>query len=83
MSRGYDRRLYIMRSSCPGVRRICNRQHGFLDPLVVRRSKRAQTVGEIARRYCQFVDLFERKDASVSSVASSSVRPEYRSSMEG
>jgi hypothetical protein len=64
MSRGYDRRLYIMLSSCAGVRRICNRPHGFRDPLVVRRSKRAtrdQTVAEIARRYCQFVDLFERK----------------------
>jgi myo-inositol catabolism protein IolC len=58
----------------------------FWDPLVAWRSKRAtrdQTVAEIARRYRQFVDLFERKDASLSSVASSSVRPEYRSSMEG
>ena len=58
----------------------------FWDPLVAWRSKRAtrdQTVAEIARRYRQFVDLFERKDASLSSVASSRVRPEHRSSMEG
>jgi 5-dehydro-2-deoxygluconokinase len=58
----------------------------FWDPLVAWRSKREtrdQTVAEIARRYRQFVDLFERKDASLSSVASPSVRPEYRSSMEG
>jgi myo-inositol catabolism protein IolC len=58
----------------------------FWDPLVAWRSKRAmrdQTVAEIARRYRQFVDLFERKDASLSSVASSSVRPEHRSSTEG
>ena len=58
----------------------------FWDPLVAWRSKRAtrdQTVAEIARRYREFVDLFERKDASMSSVASSRVRPEHRSSMEG
>jgi myo-inositol catabolism protein IolC len=58
----------------------------FWDPLVAWRSRRAtrdQTVAEIARRYRQFVDLFERKDASLSSVASSRVRPEHRSSMEG
>jgi 5-dehydro-2-deoxygluconokinase len=58
----------------------------FWDPLVAWRSKRAtraQTVAEIGRRYRQFVDLFERKDASVSSVASSSARPEHRTSMEG
>jgi myo-inositol catabolism protein IolC len=59
----------------------------FWDPLVAWRSKRAtreQTVAEVGRRYRQFVDLFEReKDASQTSVASSSVRPEHRSSMEG
>jgi myo-inositol catabolism protein IolC len=59
----------------------------FWDPLVAWRSKRAtreQTVAEIERRYRQFVDLFERKKyASQTSVASSSVRPEHRSSMEG
>ena len=57
----------------------------FWDPLAALRGKRAtrdQTVAEIARRYRQFVDLFERKDASLSAVASSSVRPEHRSSME-
>jgi myo-inositol catabolism protein IolC len=59
----------------------------FWDPLVAWRSKRAtreQTVADIGRRYRQFVDLFEReKDASRTSVASSSVRPEHRSLMEG
>jgi myo-inositol catabolism protein IolC len=59
----------------------------FWDPPVAWRSKRAtrdQTVDEIARRYRQFVDLFEReKDASQTSVASSSVRPENRSFVEG
>jgi myo-inositol catabolism protein IolC len=59
----------------------------FWDPLVAWRSKRAtreQTVAEIERRYRQFVDLFEeKKDASQTSVASSSVRPEHRSSVEG
>jgi myo-inositol catabolism protein IolC len=44
----------------------------FWDPLVAWRSKQAtrdQTVAEIARRYRQFVDLFERKRASLSSAA--------------
>jgi hypothetical protein len=55
-------------------------------PRVAWQSKRAtrdQTVAELGRRYRQFVDLFERRDASRSSVASSSVRPEHRSSIEG
>jgi myo-inositol catabolism protein IolC len=58
----------------------------FWDPLVAWRSKQAtrdQTVAEIARRYHEFVDLFERKHAGLSPVASSGVRPEHRSSMEG
>ena len=58
----------------------------FWDPLVAWRGKRAtrdQTVAEISRRYRQFADLFERKDASLASVASSSARAEHRSSMEG
>jgi myo-inositol catabolism protein IolC len=57
----------------------------FWEPLVAWRSNRAtrdQTVAEIARRYSQFVDLFERKDASQSAVTSTR-RPEHRSSMEG
>jgi 5-dehydro-2-deoxygluconokinase len=57
----------------------------FWDPVVAWRSKQAtrdQTVAEIARRYREFVDLFERKDARLSSVASSNARPEHRSSME-
>ena len=58
----------------------------FWEPLVAWRNKQAtrgQTVGEIARRYSQFVDLFERKDARPSPVASLRIRPEHRSSMEG
>ncbi|MGB6444978.1 MAG: DUF2090 domain-containing protein [Xanthobacteraceae bacterium] len=56
----------------------------FWDPLVAWRSKQAtrdQTVAEIARRYLQFADLFERKDSSLSSVTSSSVHPDHRTSM--
>jgi len=58
----------------------------FWDPLVAWRSKQAardQTVAEIARRYRVFVDLFERKEASLSPTASSSVKRERRSSTEG
>jgi myo-inositol catabolism protein IolC len=58
----------------------------FWNPLVAWRSKQAtrdRTVAEIARRYREFLDLFERKDASLSPVASSSVRPGHRSPMEG
>jgi myo-inositol catabolism protein IolC len=57
----------------------------FWNPLAAWRSKQAtrdQTVAEIARRYREFVDLFERKDAGLPSVASSSVQPEHRSSMK-
>ena len=57
----------------------------FWDPVVAWRSNQAtrdQTVAEIARRYREFVDLFDRKDARLSSVASSNARPEHRSSME-
>jgi myo-inositol catabolism protein IolC len=58
----------------------------FWDPLVVWRSKQAtrdQTVAEIARRYREFVDLFERKDTNLSAAASPGVQTERRSSMEG
>jgi myo-inositol catabolism protein IolC len=44
----------------------------FWDPLVAWRSKQAtrdQTIAEIARRYHQFADLFERKRANLSSAA--------------
>jgi 5-dehydro-2-deoxygluconokinase len=57
----------------------------FWDPLVAWRGKQAtrdQTVAEIAWRYRQFVDLFERRDSSLSSVASSSVHPDHRASMD-
>jgi len=52
----------------------------FWDPLVAGRSKQAtrdQTVAEIGRRYRQFADVFERRDSSLSSVASSSVCPDH------
>jgi myo-inositol catabolism protein IolC len=58
----------------------------FWDPLTAWRSKQAtreQTVAEIARRYREFVDLFDRKEARPSVAASPSARPERRSSMEG
>ena len=58
----------------------------FWEPLVAWRNKQAtrgQTVGEIARRYSQFVDLFERKEARPSPVASLRIRPEHRSTIEG
>jgi myo-inositol catabolism protein IolC len=58
----------------------------FWEPLVAWRSKQAtrdQTVAEIARRYRQFVDLFEGKEPSSSAAVSSRIRPEHRSSMEG
>ena len=58
----------------------------FWDPLVAWRSKQAtrdQTVAEIARRYREFVDLFERKDTNLSAAASPGVQMERRSSMEG
>jgi 5-dehydro-2-deoxygluconokinase len=57
----------------------------FWDPLTAWRSKRVTreaTVAEIARRYREFVDLFDRKEASPSVAASPKVRPERRSSME-
>jgi 5-dehydro-2-deoxygluconokinase len=57
----------------------------FWDPLVAWRSKQAtrdQTVAEIARRYRQFVDLFERRDSSLASVTSSGVRRDRRASMD-
>jgi myo-inositol catabolism protein IolC len=44
----------------------------FWDPLVAWRSRQAtrdETVAEIARRYREFADLFERKHASLSSAA--------------
>jgi myo-inositol catabolism protein IolC len=58
----------------------------FWDPPVAWRGKqqtRDRTVAKIARRYREVVDLFERKGASLSPAASSTRRPEHRSSMEG
>jgi myo-inositol catabolism protein IolC len=58
----------------------------FWDPLVAWRSKKAtreQVVAEIAGRYREFVDLFDRADLHRPSAQSSQVGPEHRSSMEG
>jgi myo-inositol catabolism protein IolC len=58
----------------------------FWDPLVAWRSKKAtreQVVAEIAGRYREFVDLFDRADVHRPSAQSSQVGPEHRSSMEG
>jgi myo-inositol catabolism protein IolC len=58
----------------------------FWDPLTAWRSKqltREQTVAEIARRYREFVDLFDRQHAKLSAVVSPGVQPERRSPMEG
>jgi len=73
-------------ASVPGFIGFAIGRTVFWDPLAAWRSKQAtrdQTVDEIARRYREFVDLFERKEASLSPAASSSLRPERRSSMEG
>jgi myo-inositol catabolism protein IolC len=53
----------------------------FWDPLVAWRSNqttRDQTVAEIARRYRQFAELFERRDSARSSIGSLSVRSNHR-----
>jgi 5-dehydro-2-deoxygluconokinase len=58
----------------------------FWDPLVAWRSKKAtreQAVAQIAGRYREFVDLFERANFRSSPGSSSRVRPEHRSTMEG
>jgi myo-inositol catabolism protein IolC len=73
-------------ASVPGFIGFAIGRTVFWDPLVAWRSKQAtrdQTVAEIAKRYREFVDLFKRKDAGLPPVASSGVRPEHRSSMEG
>jgi predicted metalloprotease with PDZ domain len=55
------------------------------DPLVAWRSKRAtreQTVDAIAKRYREFVDLFERSNTRLSSELSDRTRSGHRSSKE-
>jgi myo-inositol catabolism protein IolC len=57
----------------------------FWDPLVAWRSKKAtreQTVGSIAKRYREFVDLFERTTARLPSGLSERTRSGHRSSKE-
>jgi len=57
----------------------------FWDPLVAWRSKKAtreQTVAAIAKRYREFVDLFERSNTGLSSELSDRTRSGHRSSKE-
>jgi myo-inositol catabolism protein IolC len=57
----------------------------FWDPLVAWRSKKAtreQTVAAIAKRYREFVDLFERSNTRLSSELSDRTRSGHRSSKE-
>ena len=71
-------------ASVPGFIGFAVGRTTFWDPLVAWRSKKAtreQAVAEIAGRYREFVDLFEREDLHPPS--DRSVRPEHRSSMEG
>jgi hypothetical protein len=45
-----------------GVRRLCRRSHGVLGPLVdwlARKTTREAAVAEIARRYREFLGIFE------------------------
>jgi len=58
----------------------------FWDPLVAWRGKKAtreQTVSEIARRYREFVDIFEKSDLRSPSDISGHIGSEHRSSVEG
>jgi myo-inositol catabolism protein IolC len=71
-------------ASVPGFIGFAIGRTVFWDPLVAWRNKQAtreQTVAEIARRYRHYVDLFEGKESSVSSVASSRVRPDRRATI--
>jgi hypothetical protein len=57
----------------------------FWDPLVAWRSKKAtreQTVALIAKRYREFVDLFERATTRLPSALSERTRSEHRPSKE-
>jgi myo-inositol catabolism protein IolC len=72
-------------ASVPGFIGFAVGRTTFWDPLVAWRSKKAtreQTVAEIAGRYREFVNLFERADLHPPPDRSSRGRPEHRSSME-
>jgi myo-inositol catabolism protein IolC len=86
LGRGADdqkvRNWLAVAASVPGFIGFAVGRTTFWDPLIAWRSKKAsreQTVAEIAGRYREFVDLFERATPG----RSSRVRPEHRSSMEG
>jgi myo-inositol catabolism protein IolC len=90
LGRGEDdrkvREWLSVAAAVPGYIRFAIGRTVFWDPLVAWRSKQAtrdQTVAEIARRYREFVDLFERKDTNLSAAASPGVQTERRSAMEG
>jgi 5-dehydro-2-deoxygluconokinase len=90
LGRGEDdqkvRNWLAVAANVPGFIGFAVGRTTFWDPLVAWRSKKAtreQAVAEIAGRYREFVDLFERADLHPPSAQSSQVRPEHRSSMEG
>src|ERR1700722_10334430 len=87
LGRGEDdqkvRNWLAVAASVPGFIGFAVGRTTFWDPLVAWRSKKAtreQAVAEIAGRYREFVDLFERTDLHP---PSDQVRPDHRSSMEG
>jgi myo-inositol catabolism protein IolC len=76
LGRGADerqvRQWLEIAATVPGYIGFAIGRTNFWDPLVAWRDKQAtreETVAEIARRYREFVDLFERKHASLSSAA--------------
>jgi 5-dehydro-2-deoxygluconokinase len=90
LGRGEDdqkvRNWLAVAANVPGFIGFAVGRTTFWDPLVAWRSKKAtreQAVAEIAGRYREFVDLFDRADVHRPSAQSSQVGPEHRSSMEG
>jgi 5-dehydro-2-deoxygluconokinase len=90
LGRGEDdqkvRNWLAVAASVPGFIGFAVGRTTFWDPLVAWRSKKAtreQTVAEIAGRYREFVNLFERADLHPPPDRSSPGRPEHCSSMEG
>jgi myo-inositol catabolism protein IolC len=89
LGRGEDdqkvRNWLAVAASVPGFIGFAVGRTTFWDPLVAWRSKKAtreQTVAEIAGRYREFVNLFERADLHPPPDRSSRGRPEHRFSME-
>jgi myo-inositol catabolism protein IolC len=71
-------------ASVPGFVGFAIGRTVFWDPVVAWRNKQAtreQTVAEIARRYRQYVDLFEGKESSLAPIASSAALPDHPASV--